>query len=687
MEPAPDPLPAALRAPRKQRQNSSVHRSACRRATAGCMSFCPMRPGSADYLDLVAAVEDTCAASAEARVDRGLRPALRSAAARPSASPPTPAFSRSICRPRATGTSLKRLNTVLFEEARRQSPDRGEVHLRRQPHRHRRRQPHRHRRGDRADSPILRRPDLLRSMVAFWQNHPSLSYLFSGMYVGPTSQYPRVDEARMDALYELEVAFSQSARARLPAVDSSTACSAICWSMSLETPIAPSSASTSSIRPRVWGCALACWSCAPSKWRRTIRMGLLQMLLIRALVCMFWKQPFEGGLMRWGTALHDRFMLPHFVQQRLCDVLESSARSGLRLRARSGSLRRWSSVFRKIGSIAAEGVELELRHALEPWNVLAEETTSGGTVRTVDSSLERMQVKLSGFTAESRYAVACNGRQVPLHAHRRAWGVRGGRPLSRARSYRLSLHPTIPVHAPLVFDIIDRWKSRSIGRCIYHVEPPNGRVYTTRPGNATEAKERRKERFQVADPPSGPAAVPAEEINPVFPMTLDLRWPASDQKTAHRKDGASTMTVRSGSDSAPTTEPSITSCRPTGYASAALGAPDGVACAQSARTSWHGAGPCRAPHPRERDHLQHLQRSARGKSSLADRHRSPADSGKRMAVHRSRHHPARPVAQSASRRPLRRAGAGGVWPLSCRAALCQPRIPPAPGGRDTCPPA
>ena len=126
-----------------------------------------------------------------------------------------------------------------------------------------------------------------------------------------------------------------------------------------------------------------------------VRMSLLQMLLIRALVCMFWKTPFEGRLVRWGAALHDRFMLPYFVRRDLAEVLAQLRRSGFNFEEE------WFAShlefrFPKIGSITADGIELELRRALEPWNVLAEETVSGRTVRSVDSSLERIQVRVSG---------------------------------------------------------------------------------------------------------------------------------------------------------------------------------------------------------------------------------------------------------------------------------------------------
>jgi uncharacterized protein (DUF2126 family) len=259
-----------------------------------------------------------------------------------------------------------------------------------------------------------------------------------------------------------------------------------------------------------------------------VRMGLVTVLLVRALVSRFWRQPFEGGLVRWGTELHDRFMLPHFVWRDFVEVLDELRAAGYDFEDR------WFTAqldfrFPKIGTIAAEGVELELRHALEPWNVLAEETASGGTVRTVDSSLERIQVKVSGFTAGSRYVVTCNGRQVPLKSTgapgEMVAGVR-----YRARRFSAGLHPTIPVHAPLVVEILDRWKARSVGRCTYFVGAPHERVYSALPASAAEAAERRKERFEIGTPAAGRIVMPAEEMNPIFPMTLDMRMPAPGRK-------------------------------------------------------------------------------------------------------------------------------------------------------------
>jgi uncharacterized protein (DUF2126 family) len=373
------------------------------------------------------------------------------------------------------------------------------------------------------DSPFLRRPGLLRSMVGFWQNHPSLSYLFSGMYVGPTSQYPRVDEARMDALYELEVAFRN-----LPSGDCPP------WVVdglfrNLLVDVTGNSHRAEFcvdklFPPEGLGLQLGLLELRAFEMAPNVRMNLLQMLLVRALVCMFWKTPFDGGLIRWGNALHDRFMLPHFVSRDLTDVLGQLRRFGFDFEE-DWFARHIEFRFPKVGSITAEGIELELRHGLEPWNVLAEETFSGRTVRSVDSSLERMQVKLLGVVAEARYAVSCNGRSVPLQpTGENGVAVAGIR--YRARKLSATLHPTVPVHAPLVFDLIDRLKERSIGQCTYHVGPPDGRIYSGRPLNASEAEERRRERFQVSAPALTPMPAPEDETNPIFPMTLDMRLPA-----------------------------------------------------------------------------------------------------------------------------------------------------------------
>jgi uncharacterized protein (DUF2126 family) len=261
-----------------------------------------------------------------------------------------------------------------------------------------------------------------------------------------------------------------------------------------------------------------------------LRMGLVNLLLIRGFVSMFWKQPYEGGLMRWGTALHDRFMLPHFVRGDFAEVLAELNKFGYKFDL-SWFGAQFEFRFPQIGSIAADGVGLELRHALEPWNVLAEETSSGGTVRSVDSSLERIQVKVSGAMTDGRYAVACNGRRVPLTAT----GVPGELVAGvryRARKLSALLHPTVPVHVPLVFDLIDSWKERSIGRCVYHAAPPNGRVYDQRPENAAEAEGRREERFEEAVAPSSAMTAPATEVNLSFPLTLDLRLPGPKQQVS-----------------------------------------------------------------------------------------------------------------------------------------------------------
>ncbi len=543
LHPQPAPTGAEVKVP---------HTALCVEARGGSL-FVFMPPSSAleHYLDLLAAVEATAAALAMPVVIEGYSPPADGRMEKLLVTPDPGVIEVNI-HPAHNWQELVDTTTMVYAEARlsrlaaekfmldgRHAGTGGGNHVTLGG-------------ATPADSPFLRRPDVLASLITYWQHHPALSYLFSGMFIGPTSQAPRVDEGRIERLYELEIAFQQMPQGGTPQpwlvdrllrnlltdLTGNTHRSEFC----IDKLYSPDSASG-----RLGILEFRGFEMPPHA-----RMSLAQMLLLRALVARFWETPYRKPLVRWGTLLHDRFMLPHYLWADLKDVISELNAAGFAFQLD------WYKTFLEFrfpryGTLQIGDIAIELRSAIEPWHVLGEESTSLGTARYVDSSVERLQVKISGLT-DSRYVLACNGHRVPLvptgeHGEYVA-GVR-----YRAWQPPSALHPTIGIHSPLVFDLVDTWNDRAVGGCTYRVVHPGGRHEDRFPINAMEAESRRHTRFQdwghsigqftqapaAASLPTsqetsrmvrsfhpdgsalGPMIPPPEAAVGEFPHTLDLR--------------------------------------------------------------------------------------------------------------------------------------------------------------------
>jgi uncharacterized protein (DUF2126 family)/transglutaminase-like putative cysteine protease len=484
--------------------------------------FLPPVTRTEDYLDLVSAIESTVAEMGVPVILEGEAPP-KDPRLNKLAVTPDPGVIEVNLHPSRSWEELSERTTVLYEEARqtrlgtekflldgRHTGTGGGNHIiigGATP----------------SDSPVLRRPDLLRSLLAYWQNHPSLSWLFSGLFLGPTSQAPRIDEARNDSLYELDIAFRemdrQLAKGSVPPwlvdrlfrnllIDSSGNTHRA--EFSIDKLFAPESATG-----RLGLVEMRAFEMPPHP-----QMSLAQHLLLRGLIAKFWKEPYTNGLVRWGTDIHDRWMLPHFCETDFQEVVRDLRDAGYPFEA-DWFAPHFEFRFPRVGDFAQRDIQVEIRTALEPWHVLGEEPGGGGTVRYVDSSLERLQVKAKGLAGD-RFIVTANGRRVPLHpTGTNGEAVAGVR--FRAWQPPECLQPTIAPHAPLTLDLFDTWNQRSIGGCTYHVAHPGGRSHATFPVNAYEAESRRLARFFVTGATQGRYTPPAEEPNRDFPFTLDLR--------------------------------------------------------------------------------------------------------------------------------------------------------------------
>ena len=531
-EPEPDPLApagalpphAALPGPGEAASGRGIRTALTVQARGGLLYvYLPPLTAAEDWLSLVAAIEQTAASQGRTVVLEGYKPPYDRRLDSFSVTP-DPGVIEVNVQPAAGWGEIVQRTEQLYEEARRCGLRAEKFML---DGRHVGTGGGNHVVMGAAtpeDSPFLRRPDLLRSLLGFWHNHPSLSYLFSGLFIGPMSQHPRIDEARQDAVRELEIAFAQVKRDAPPApwitdrlfrnilvdMTGNTHRTEFC----IDKMYSPDSSSG-----RLGLVEFRAFEMPPHP-----EMAAAQILLMRTAVAAFWQVPYERRLVRWGTRIHDDFMLPHYVWENFQDALEELSVHGAGFAAELDPA--WFAAhlafrFPVIGEVTVHGATLELRHALEPWHALGETAGGGGTVRFVDSSVERLQARVTGWEPE-RFVLSCNGVAVPMRPTDIAGEYVAGIRFKAWQPYS-ALHPTIPAQSPLVFDVYDRWNGRSLGGLTHHVAHPGGRSYDRFPVNANEAEARRRARFLPFGHTAGAMEPPAGDASAELPRTLDLR--------------------------------------------------------------------------------------------------------------------------------------------------------------------
>jgi uncharacterized protein (DUF2126 family) len=384
-------------------------------------------------------------------------------------------------------------------------------------------------------SPFFAFPALLPSVIRYWQHHPALSYAFTGAYMGPSSQAPRIDESTFEALYELEIACAGAESLGTPQ-------NLALFDLLFRDLLMDRSGNTHRAEisvDKLWN------PFAPNG-----RLGLVEFrafethpapavqsvtaLFVRAILARLAADPFNAPFVRWAGELHDRFFLPAFVWEDLAIICADLRNHGIAFDAEW--LRApWEFRFPKLGEFALPVSNLKseisnptlvFRQALEAWPLLGESPNAGTVARTVDSSLDRIEARISEAKFLEGGLLLANG--LPCAFRATAGGAAACGIRYRAFYLSPSLQPHVPVHAPLLLEWVDRTTLTVVAAARWHVWNPANSAYAAAPADVTLAAARRAERWEYWPHTIGqPRFVPKIDFPPEGRHTLDLRrYPA-----------------------------------------------------------------------------------------------------------------------------------------------------------------